>query len=246
MGEPHKDAVDNYRKSGYVIVDDFLSQEECTQYLNAVAAFREKTQLKKIYRAMKNRPLNYRVIDGESIEKYFPEIHDLYHNRVNQFINGLSIESLTPLENKLVGVNINIMPAGNSSYRWHYDRTKLTAILYLNGVEGGETVFYSNYRILLKNKKWGQLQKLFDYFLQIKCVRKLFGNKNEVTPKAGRLVVMRANCCWHSVRPVVGQQDRINIILAYDSPGQIFPIEKNLDKYLYTEEKIKPVDPNYK
>ncbi len=51
--------------------------------------------------------------------------------------------------------------------------------------------------------------------------------------------------CLHSVRPVRGAEDRINLILAYDEPGAPFAIEENLDTYLYTEQASAVSDPNY-
>jgi hypothetical protein len=237
--------VSTFVKSGFAVIDDFITPEECAEHLQSVAAFREHNELPEIHRPAKDRPLRYFVIDGGLIEKHFKKIHTLYLNGMNTLVNELSGFQLAPLENKLVGVNINIMPARRSSYRWHYDRTSVTAILYLNDVEGGETVMYPNYRILLKNRKLQWLQRLLDSLLRPRIVRGIFGNKQVVEPKAGRLVVMQANRCWHSVRPVAGERERINIILSYDLPGAEFPMEAGLDKYLYTREKQESSDPNY-
>lgn len=103
---------------------------------------------------------------------------------------------------------------------------------------------YPNNRIFLKNK-FMVLQKLIDWVLNIPLIRFFLSNKVAIAPQVGRLAIMQANRCFHSVTPVEGVDDRINIILAYDYPNAEFPTEKRLDKYLYTRDKQKSTDPNY-
>ena len=43
----------------------------------------------------------------------------------------------------------------------------------------------------------------------------------------------------------MGDHDRININMAYDFPSVEFPVEKGLDKYIYTRDKQESTDPNY-
>lgn len=73
----------------------------------------------------------------------------------------------------------------------------------------------------------------------------MFGNLVRVSPKVGRLVMMRADRCWHSVRSVLGDRERVNIIASYDLPGTEFSTEEGLDSYLYTQEEQQSADPNY-
>ena len=207
--------------------------------------YRQHNGLAEISRPMKDRSLRYLVIDGEKVRSNLPSVWKLYQRAVNQLVNELAGEQLSPLGNLRAGVNVNVMPAGRSEYRWHYDRTAVTAILYLNKAEGGETEFYPNYRILLNGSRHSRLQRALDRFLQLSGVRRMFGRKQVVEPRPGRLVVMRGNRCWHSVRGVQGSEDRINIILAYDDPEARFGMEEGLDSYLYTDETPDTKDPNY-
>ena len=142
-----------------------------------------------------------------------------------------------------MGANVNITPPGGE-YRWHYDRNAVTAIVYLNEVPGGETELYPNFRLRLK-QRYSRLQRWLDRLLQVGLVRRVFGKLVMVAPRRGSLVLMAGNMCLHSVRPVGGDEDRINLILAYDEPGAQFAIEENLDTYLYTEQASAPSDPNY-
>ena len=186
--------------------------------------------------------MHYFVIDGHQVEQHLPEIWRLYH-RVNDVINKTCGRTLAPLENRRVGANVNITPPGGE-YRWHYDRNAVTAIVYLNEVPGGETELYPNFRLRLK-QRYSRLQRWLDRLLQAAPVRRIFGRHVMVAPRRGSIVLMAGNRCLHSVRPVEGDTDRINLILAYDEPGTRFAIEKNLDTYLYTEAEQASSHPNY-
>ncbi len=234
-----------FESIGYQVIDDYLNASTCEELLEIIATYRKHHELPEIYRPMKGRSLRYYVIDGKQIKKHLSRIWRLYKDGVNPLVNQLTNKQFLPLENIRAGVNVNIMPPNRSEYRWHYDRTTITAILYLNDVEGGETELYPNYRILLSNTKYMTVQRILDGFLHLKILRDRFGEKTQIKPRQGRLVIMRGNRCWHSVRSVRGENERINIILAYDLPGVQLPFEKSLDSYLYTQEKQTSTDPNY-
>ncbi len=58
-------------------------------------------------------------------------------------------------------------------------------------------------------------------------------------------MIMRGNDCLHSVRPVTGHVDRVNIIMSFDVPGKDYAIAGQLNDYLYTSETSASRDPNY-
>ncbi|MCL2927255.1 MAG: hypothetical protein O4861_22595 [Trichodesmium sp. St16_bin4-tuft] len=60
-----------------------------------------------------------------------------------------------------VGCNTNIIEK-KGKYPWHYDRNVITALLYLNKVDGGEIAFYPNYRIILPKAKFSRFQRVID------------------------------------------------------------------------------------
>lgn len=232
-------------RDGYEVRDGYLSAQECRALLDRIAAYRQTHELPEIHRPTKGRPLRYQVIDGRQIHQHLPEIWSLYTGRVLTTVQRAAAITLEPLSNLNAGVNVNIMQPGRSSYRWHYDRTRYTSILYLNEVEGGQTELYPNYRILLGAWADLRLQRALDRLIQFPPLVGLLGNRVQVAPKVGRLVTMRADRCWHSVGAVTGDRDRVNIILAYDLPGAVFPAEDGLDSYLYTQEPPTSDDPNY-
>ncbi|HZA94571.1 MAG TPA: 2OG-Fe(II) oxygenase [Burkholderiaceae bacterium] len=184
------------------------------------------------------------MIDGESIERQLPAVLTFYR-QVNQFVNAVSGKRLVPLNDKQVACNINITPSGGS-YRWHYDRNAVTAIVYLNEVAGGETDCYPNYRISLGRRLGrSKLQQGLDCLLQAQRVRRAFGNSVVVEPAAGRLLLMRGDRCLHSVRAVAAESERVNIVMSYDTPNADFAQAGRLNRYLYDQGAQLAGDPNY-
>jgi hypothetical protein len=154
-------------------------------------------------------------------------------------------EEMFPLQNERAGVNVNVMEPGNSEYRWHYDRTPVTAVLYLNAVEGGATELYPTLWILLSDQRRARTQRVLDRMVTTRLVRGARSKKVAVAPRGGRLVAIAGNRCWHSVSGVRGSDDRVNIILAYDRKDATFAAEQGLDSYLYTNDRKAQKDPNY-
>ena len=230
----------------YVVTDGFLTAGECRRLLEAIERFRSTTDLPEIYRAAKGRALHYSVIDGHQIRDDLPDIWGLYTGSVQEHISEFAGEPMFPLDNVRAGVNVNIMPPGRSEYRWHYDRSPATAILYLNEVDGGETELYPGLRLLLTNQRWARTQRALDRVAATRPVRSLRSEKVAVSPRIGRLVAMTGNRTLHSVCGVDGPSDRLNIILAYDRKGATFEAEEGLDAYLYSTEHGSPGDPNYR
>lgn len=234
----------DFQSLGYQLFDGYLQADDCHRLLHGIDEYKKANGASEIHRPTKGRSLRYSVIDGEAIRRDLPEIWKLYTGEISRLVSQLTGAPLVPLENTKAGVNVNLMPPGRSEYRWHYDRAAVTAILYLNAVEGGETEIYPNYRILLAKHR-PRTQRALDGLLHARVPRSVFGKKRVVHPKPGRLVTMRGNRSWHSVRGVEGDTERVNVILAYDRPGAGFTAEKGLDSYLYTDEQAGGKDPNY-
>ena len=237
------ESQEQFKTQGYFLKENFLSQEECEHFLELITEYRQKFSIPKIYRQVKPIPLSYSVISGKAVESHLPEVQKLYET-VNQLINNLTNQQLFPLKNIEVGCNVNITSEGGT-YRWHYDRNAVTALLYLNEVDGGEIEFYPNYRIVLPNAKFSRFQSFLDQLLQFSLVRHTFGQRIVVKPQPGLLLIMHGNKCLHSVGPVTQGSDRINIVMAYDLPNSSFAIEDQLNTYLYSSENVSALDPNY-
>lgn len=237
-------SFDDFAAAGIAVRPAFLDESECQVLLDQIAAYRATNQLPEVYRASGDRPLHYQVIDGERVEENIPDLVHLYE-RVNRLVNDATGEELAPLGDRRVGLNVNVTPAGGA-YRWHYDRNAVTAILYLNSVQGGETEIYPNYRLFMKGARYSAPQRVADRVWAMRPIRGLFGKLVRIATEVGLLVAMRGNRCLHSVRPVEGATDRINIIMSFDRPGAQFDVAPRLDRYLYDSAGAAESDPNYR
>jgi len=224
------------------IVDEYLPASECAELLAAISRYRRHHEAPLIDRAVPGRSLRYRVIDGNAVAQEIGELEQLYA-LTGKLIGEWSGYSLAPIEDRVAAINVNITPPGGE-YRWHYDRNEVTAIVYLNEVAGGATEVYANHRILCP-PRFGFLQPRIDALLSTRMVLAVAGTKSVVLPQVGRLVIMRGDRCLHSVCPVEGTVERINVCMAYDRVGACVRPHRALDSYLYTEQTVDGPDPNY-
>ncbi|WP_343576751.1 2OG-Fe(II) oxygenase [Mycobacterium sp.] len=228
---------------GIELVSDFITHENCRQLLQEIELYQSIHAIPTIHRDRPGRSLRYQVIDGERIHESFPEIVEIYR-RTGQLVQRMSGLDLTPLTNRAAGVNVNIVQPGGE-YRWHYDRNAVTAVLYLNQVAAGETEMYPNHRIHLGQWKHTRAQRLLDALLQNQRLTDRFGCAMAVAPRAGLMLVMQGDRCLHSVRAVEGRDDRVSIVMAFDTPQAHCAVQQDLDPYLYSEQGDGMSDPNY-
>ncbi|NES20568.1 MAG: 2OG-Fe(II) oxygenase [Symploca sp. SIO3E6] len=234
---------EQFKVEGYFLQENFLSSQECENLLKSISDYRQQFFIPKVYRNVKPIPLSYSVIDGKAVNTHLPEIQKLYET-VNQVINNLTSQQFFPLKDVQVECNVNITEQGGT-YRWHYDRNAVTALLYLNEVEGGEIEFYPNYRIILPKAKFSKFQSFLDQIQQFNLVRSTLGKRIVVKPQPGLVLIMCGDRCLHSVRPVTEAGDRVSIVMAYDLPNASFAVKDQLNTYLYSSEKVAASDPNY-
>jgi len=233
----------DFWKTGVVIHPHFLSPEECERYCQSVLSLDRSKGLPLIERRVRERSLRYKVVDGLIISDALPDIDDLTE-RVEEVLERVCGPGLVPIDDVVAARNINVTPP-KGEYRWHYDRNAATALVYLNEVPGGETELYPNYRILLRGGRHQRVQRWLDSALRQPLVRRLFGHQMLIEPHRGTLVIMRGNTTLHSVRAVLGTDERIAVVLAYDFPGQGHQ-RTALNTYLYANTSPTDGDPNYR
>jgi hypothetical protein len=221
-----------FRQHKYAVIGDFLPPSECQELLRAVDHCKDTVALIDVNQSSITSRKKFLTFNGNDIEENVPAATKLYM-RVNEVVNELSGKDYTALENRQIGLSVNVTPAGGT-FSWHHDRHEVTAILYLNEVEGGgELEFFPNNRLLLKNKQG--LRK----WLQLGCdavglaVSMVVRRKVKVVPKPGVMCVMVGTRCTHRVRPVIGNRERICMIFAFDAPGKDFSKELTTDYYGY-------------
>jgi hypothetical protein len=228
-------ATSALREQGYTLIEQFLPDTQCQEILQSIEDYRKDKALINVDQASLIRGRNrFLTLNGQDIDDNLPAITELYA-RVNEVVVAVTGETYLPLNNRAIGLSINVTPPGGQ-FSWHYDRNEITAVLYLNEVEEGQLELYPNYRFLLKDrhqgmKKW--LQRALDALLRPGLVRDLLGHKVVVTPRVGSLCIMAASRCLHRVRPVIGTRDRVSVLLAYDVSGKAFTKENTRDYYGY-------------
>lgn len=220
----------SFWRRGVEVVPQFLSATECERLLSAVADYRRTHELPVIFREEKGRSLNYVVMEGWRFHEALPDAEAIV-DRIRTRLESICAEPLVLIDDARAACNVNITPPGGQ-YRWHYDRNLVTALVYLNGVEGGETDLYPNYRVTWPWSRPRVTQSLLDRLLLNKGVRALAGRPTAVTPAQGTFVALRGNTTLHSVRPVRGDQDRVNLVVAFDRPGSD-STRRTLNAYLY-------------
>src|SRR5262249_35256263 len=153
-----------------------------------------------VQRHTRGRDLRYQVIDGAQIATALPMIGAVLAE-TDRTVSERCGRPLVRLDGQ-VGVNVNITPPGGS-YRWHYDRCPVTAMLYLNAVTGGEIEFYPNCRLPCGPFRRTALQRGLDAVSSSRGVRALTRRRRvAVPPTPGRLLILRGDRCLHSVRDV--------------------------------------------
>lgn len=187
---------------GYAVLYDF---EGTAALRAAVDRYVRERELPLVHRPHGDRPLRYHVIDGHQVARHLPALVEAA-SPVRGMAEALAGCELVPLPRKAAAINVNITPPGGT-YRWHYDRNPVTAVLYLNDVSGGELEFYPHHRLVVGSGR-GRLQHAVDRLWRanpVLAAAGALGRKVSVAPRAGCLVVMRGDRCLHSVAPVRGR-----------------------------------------
>lgn len=227
---------------GYFIVPDFISSTICLSLLEEIQKYGLTHLIPRVHRPLKTRSLDYRVIDGINIQNYLPSVQQI-ERTIYYLLEKSFKQRFSLLNNPQVAININITSPGGE-YRWHYDRNTLTAILYLNTIEAGETEIYPFSRWSLdKLSRFSPIQKVLDSLSSY--YQMIFRRPVQISPEPGKLLFILGNKCLHSVRPLSGQENRTNIIFAYQEVNSAIPSLEPLDQYLYSATVTEDVDPNY-
>lgn len=217
------------RRDGYVLVEDYLPREEGETLLAAIRAVPPRVQVDR--RGVFGR-LRFDTFNGAEAEAAVPALTGLYA-RVNDLVDTLTGARFAPLDDRRIGLSVNITPPGGQ-FSFHYDRNEITAVLYLSSVEGGQMERLPRYRPLLPGRRAGWrkwAQRGLDVALWPEPMRRVLGRPVSIEPRPGRLLVMEAARGLHGVRPVQGNQTRYSVQLAYDRPGVVFSEASTRDYY---------------
>lgn len=226
-----------YRAGGYSFLEQFVPANECESIVATVEAHRDRMI------AVDNHSLiakqKFYTINGEELEELIPAVPRLTEE-LCRLVSDFEGRTLAPLDNKTVGLSLNLTPKGGE-LSWHYDRNLVTAVIHLNEVTGGEFQVYPRYRVRVPNNHHGvrrHLQRAFDLALRGSWVRAVLGHKVVVPPMPGSVCLMDSTCL-HQVAPVLGSASRAAIVICYDEPGKMFSFDRTRNYYGYRGHKTK-------
>ncbi len=221
----------------FIVIKKFIDLEECEKINNYINNWDVKNEMISVDNNSLIAKQKFLTINGEDLERKIPAISKI-EEKVFSLINLIYRNKLAPLENKVIGKSLNLTPP-SGVLSWHYDRNLVTAIIYLNEINGGELEVYPNYRIRINNNHIGiikLIQKFFDAILRPKFIRLVLGNKVKYQPETGSLVIIDSTCL-HQVSAVREGPKRLALVLCYDYLGKKFDINNTRNYYGYKGKK---------
>jgi hypothetical protein len=226
-----------FRRHGIVIVPHSVPTEICEAVLCSIKSSKfiivDEPRAREITR--------FYTINGDSLISACPEIAEIEHCLL-EWISYISGSPYVPLDNRAVGVSLNVTPPGGGSAT-HHDSSAVTIILYLNDVDSGALHVYPAFPALfgrellisLPTLKY-RLRILRRYAIQwfnlsrgrvAKAVHQLLFHPIRVDPRAGTVAAF-TRLSDHRVDPVAPGSLRFSLVFAADLPGVSF---KGRQKY---------------
>lgn len=205
-----------FRDNSYAVAPCALPHEMVERWRHD--AERLSCHARSIQRTEGNFQLTYRVVTGDHIREYWPELFAFYcgpavHDWV-QYVTGE--DAISTSANLRSAVNLNIMDQVDSVYRWHFDAEPYTVLLYLTGVQaedGGALEIIPN---------CSRHQVPSDHASPIR----LF-------PPAGTLLVMDGTRCYHRATAMLRPVVRFSVPMVFPKLENANDRPAGLDSYLY-------------
>lgn len=76
--------------------------------------------------------LRYRVIDGHRLERYLPEVIELYRTALLEIVQSITGESLVPQDHLRGAISLNEIGGLGERYERHVDDSSFTSVLYFD------------------------------------------------------------------------------------------------------------------
>lgn len=198
-----------YLRDGYIYIERGLNGEVPDLLLGELE---NKTYLSVQSPAGRLGVTTFYSKNGESLLSAVPQVGLLEEEFVH-LTNWLSGVTYEPLDNRSIGASVNVTPSGGG-FATHFDRQEITAIAYLNKVEGGQLDLWP--RLRRWELSWfGGLSRRMTMLLTTLLTPK------RIAPERGSILIF-TKLTPHRVAEVKSKHPRVSVIFGLDRPGVSF------------------------
>jgi len=232
MRELSKEEVKIFKNKGVLIIDDYISLDLCRSIIADIKRFDDNEKM--IFVNNKKRIGRFKTLNGKTLIKA-SQTCLMLRDKTLELIKKYLDDKIVNILSMKIGVSANIMSVGDN-FKKHYDRNKITAVIYWNQCDGeGEMLCYPRCRFLLPGRYlFGlrHLQIFLDRIVLNSFYQKYFVRKFIIAPKPGRVVFFEGNRTLHGVQPLHKKSSvRYSIQLAYDLCEDMFGENKTTNYY---------------
>lgn len=214
--------VQFFHKHGYCVISKFLPRANLLHLQEEIEDYVKNNQLTQVRWAASH----FDTFNGSLVDEQVPTLNGIYDHCLLQEIKKLDPRMET-LAQRNIGLSINVMQ-NNGKFQPHFDRNRLTAVLYVNdNYVGGEMRLYPRIRYWLgPSAGWlkKKLQRLLDRYARRDGYVSTYSKQASIKPQAGDLIVFEGTRTYHTVQPVIAGMNRISIQFAYDLAGTSYDI----------------------
>lgn len=198
-----------FRRDGYIYLEGALDPEMPDRLLGDLS---HKTYLKVESPAGRLGVTTFYSKNGARLMAASPLVAPLESELIG-LTNWLSGIEYLPLDNRAIGASANVTPAGGG-FATHFDRQEISAIAYLNRVEGGELHLWPGLR------KW-EPQWLGRHAARVTMFLTTVLRPVGIAPTKGSVLLFN-KFTPHRVAQVHSTYPRVSIIFGLDRPGVSF------------------------
>jgi len=211
-------AARDFARYGFAHLSGLLGTEIIRRWRES-AEDAVRTSALRIERSDAQHRLSYQVVTGEVVGEQIPDLYRFYMSpELLGMVRAVTGEQKVSVSNhERSSININALSGPEHVYRWHFDATPYTMILFLTSHtpdDGGELKL-----LPCPDRKPP---------ISIEDAREI----QSIVPRAGDAVLMDGTACYHSVAPLRRVVLRLSVPMVFPNNPRS-PRPDGLDDYLY-------------
>jgi hypothetical protein len=223
---------DDLKKYGFLEVDKYITQEECTKIIEDVEKINAIGKLITVDSSKAGESF-FQTVNGNSLIDASDICLSIRDATLSQLNSGFD-KSLKNILNTKIGISINRTPEEGMFVK-HFDRNKITAVIYLSSCIGGEMVSFPRIRLLLPwryKRGFKMVQLILDKIIHTSLYQRCLSKPIITIPKPGKVIFFEGARTLHGVQMVEqGSTPRYSLQLAYDDNQNSFGDKDTKDYY---------------